>query len=102
MLTVVLTAVGVLVVVAFVVVVLWVRRISSDMDYPGAHGPGLSPEESDAIRLGTSLAGSSAFLGATELRCFGRDPSAFPFPIPDIAPPHMKGRAPISASVQTV
>ena len=63
MLTAVLIAVGVLVVVAFVVVVLWVRRIASDMDYPEAHGPGLSPEESDAIRLGTSLASSSAFLG---------------------------------------
>jgi len=33
------------------------------MDYPEAHGPGLTTEESDAIRLGTSLAGSSAFLG---------------------------------------
>ena len=63
MLTAVLIAVGVLVVVAFVVVVLWVRRISSDMDYPEAHGPGLSAEESDAIRLGTSLASSSALLG---------------------------------------
>jgi hypothetical protein len=63
MLTAVLIAVGGLVVVAFVAVVLWVRRMASDMDYPEAHGPGLSPEESDAVRLGTSLASSSAFLG---------------------------------------
>ena len=63
MLTAVLIAVGCLVVVAFVVVAMWVRRIASDMDYPEAHGSGLSPEESDAIRLGTSLASSSAFLG---------------------------------------
>jgi len=63
MLAAVLIAVGALVVVAFVFVAWWVRRMASDMDYPEAHGPGLSPEESDAIRLGSSLAGSSAFLG---------------------------------------
>jgi hypothetical protein len=63
MLTAVLSVVGALVGVAFVVVALWVRRMASDMDYPEAHGPGLTPEESDAIRLGTSLASSSAFLG---------------------------------------
>ena len=63
MLTAVLIAVGSLLVVAFVVVGLWVRRMASDMDYPEAHGTGLTPEESDAIRLGTSLAGSSTFLG---------------------------------------
>ena len=63
MLTAVVIAVGGFLLVAFLVVVLWVRRISSDMDYPEAHGPGLSPEESDAIRLGTSLASSSTMLG---------------------------------------
>jgi len=63
MLTAVLIVVGALVVVSLVVVVLWVRRVASDMDYPEAHGAGLTPEESDAIRLGTSLASGSAFLG---------------------------------------
>jgi len=63
MLTAVLITVGALVAVSLVVVVLWVRRIASDMDYPEAHGAGLSPEESDAIRLGTSLGSSGAFLG---------------------------------------
>jgi hypothetical protein len=38
------------------------RAVSRRTD-PEAVGPGLSPEESDAIRLGTSLASSSAFLG---------------------------------------
>jgi FtsZ-interacting cell division protein ZipA len=63
MLTAVLIVVGGLVAVALVVVGWWVRRMASDMDYPEARGSGLSPEESDAIRLGISLGGSSTVLG---------------------------------------
>jgi hypothetical protein len=58
-----LIAVSALVLVALVALGWWVRRLSSDMDYPEAHGPALSPEESDAIRLGASIAGSSGVLG---------------------------------------
>jgi hypothetical protein len=63
MMTVVFILVGVLAFASLLAVAWWVRRMASDMDYPQAHGPGLSAEESDAIRLGTSLASSSAFLG---------------------------------------